>query len=49
MTGILPTVLVTIWQTCVLPYAFYWRACLPGQRRAEGLLFLLVASPTVQG
>ncbi|KAK9836955.1 hypothetical protein WJX81_002590 [Elliptochloris bilobata] len=26
VTGVLPTVLVTIWQTCVLPYAFYWAA-----------------------
>ena len=34
VTGVLPTVLVTIWQTCVLPYAFYWCACRP---RAEVL------------
>lgn len=31
VTGVLPTVLVTIWQTCVLPYAFYW--CGHGQRQ----------------
>ena len=31
VTGVLPTVLVTVWQTCVLPYAFYW--CGHGQRQ----------------
>jgi len=38
VTGILPTVLVTVWQTCVLPYAFYWCARMPGQRCAGELI-----------